>query len=106
MALYMYTVTKDKVCLSNGEMANVARFAYKPHAYFWGDRVSSNARMHFRTGCVANDYAAEKGHRSSWVVMGDTTVLYFPKPVGSFTDDDETLRHVIKNVYVDLSHAA
>ena len=104
MGTYVYKVTKETVKLSNGELANVAKFAYKPVRSFWRDGHHANSRMHFRSGCTANDLAAEKGYRSRWVVMGDTTVLHFPQPLGSFDDDDQTMSHVVPNVYVDLSH--
>lgn len=106
MAIYVYRVTNQTVKLSNGETANVAKFAYKPVRDFWGVRRNPNARMHFRSGCTADEAAADSGKRSRWVVMGDTTVLCFPKPVGSFDDDGQTMAYVVKDVYVDLSHDA
>lgn len=100
--MYVYKVTNKTVKLSNGETANVAEFAYKLARDFWGMRRNPNARFHFRSGCVANDQAAESGKRSRWVVHGDTTVLCFPKPVGSYVDD-ESMQYVVRDVYVDMS---
>jgi len=101
MGAYVYKVTKEKVKLSNGETANVAVFAYKPWNSFWNAKEAEkkNNVAHFRTGCTANDRAADDGHRSVWVVSG-TCVMKFPRPLGSFVDD-----YVEKYIVRDVSPA-
>lgn len=52
MGVYIYRVTAKLVKLSDGRKAHVAKFAYKPYTG-WDEKV--NARMHFRSGCVASE---------------------------------------------------
>jgi len=47
MGIYVYRVTAKKVRCSDGKLANIAVFAYKP---YWGfDSDKDNAKMHFRS---------------------------------------------------------
>jgi hypothetical protein len=51
--MYIYRVTARLVKLADGRKAHVCQYAYKP----WGGWSSrkENARLHFRTGCVASE---------------------------------------------------
>jgi hypothetical protein len=92
MGTYVYKVTAKTARLSNGELANVSAFAYKPSR----NDEKSNARMHFRSGCVANDAAADNGKRSCWVLHANETLLRFPHPVGSYSDDYAVEKYAVK----------
>ncbi len=57
MGVYIYKVTAKKVKCSDGLMANVAVYAFKPSG--WDEK--HNNKMLFRTGCYrADDYANGK----------------------------------------------
>jgi len=57
MGTYVYKTTAKEVQLENGELANVAVFAYKPS--FWDDFSS-----------IDNRAAAQTHKRHEWVVLG------------------------------------
>ncbi len=88
MGVYMYRVTAKTVKLETGELAHVAKFAYKPYnSFFSGDR--DNAKMHFRSGCVASENMDLK---SNFIVTlderGETGTLYGnPTGLKVFIDD-------------------
>jgi len=66
MGTYVYKVTRHTVELSNGEVANVAVFAYKPT---WNPFASTtNEQMHVRSGAARCDANADQ--RSDWIVLG------------------------------------
>ncbi len=84
MGTYVYRVTGVKVKCSDGGMANVAKFAYKP---YWGmDSSKANAKLHFRSGATSSDTQAWKGKLTSRFVIG-TTVYLNTTGRGSFYDD-------------------
>lgn len=64
MGTYVYRVTKETVVCSDGQKANVAIFAFKP--CFSPD----DAKMAFKSGCVASDRMAAKGDITDRVVIG------------------------------------
>jgi len=97
MGSYTYKVTGKKVKLSNGEVANVAKFAYKPYRS-WNDYKLNN-KMHHESGAAYCDKAAADGKRSNWVVAPDA-VLHFPRAVGSFEDDYAHEKYQVNNVHV------
>ena len=53
MGMYMYRVTAKLVTLTDGRKAHVAKYAYKPWRNWDGD--AENARLHFKTGCIASE---------------------------------------------------
>jgi hypothetical protein len=84
MGTYVYRVTGVKVRCSDGEMANVAKFAYKP---YWGmDSSKANAKLHFRSGATSSDTQAWKGNLTGRFVI-EGTVYKNATGRGSFYDD-------------------
>lgn len=90
MGTYVYKVTAQTVKLKNGEVANIAVYAYKPHLFAKYDQ-------HSRSGAARHDAAAKLGKRSKWVIMGyekdgkididvDSVAQRLPVAMGSFTD--------------------
>lgn len=65
MGTYVYRVTKETVRCSDGELANVAIYAFKP----WFDS-KMDAKLNFRSGCVASDRMAAAGRLTKRVVQG------------------------------------
>jgi|SRR5262245_1528095 len=53
MGMYIYRVTARMVRLDDGRKAHVAQYAYKPWGDWDGRKI--NARLHFKTGCVASE---------------------------------------------------
>lgn len=53
MGMYIYRVTARLVRLADGRKAHVCQYAYKPYGH-WGSE-KHNAKMHFKTGCVASE---------------------------------------------------
>lgn len=92
MGTYVYKVTAKTARLANGELANISEFAYKPSR----NDEKFNSRQHFRSGCVANDQAADSGKRSRWVLHANETLLCFPAPVGSYSDDYAVPKYAVK----------
>ena len=73
MGTYIYRVTGVKVKCSDGVLANVAKFAYKP---YWGmGSDSANAKLHFRSGATSSDAQAWKGNITGRFVIDDTVYL-------------------------------
>ncbi len=66
MGTYVYRVTKETVRCADGELANVAIFAYKPSFY----DPSQNAKWEFKSGCVASDRMAAAGRLTKRIVLG------------------------------------
>lgn len=97
MGMYVYKVTGKKVNLSNGEIANVGEFAYKPYRSFWKDEQSQNKKAERNAGIPYAEKQAKLGKRSAWVVHGDA-VLKFPEAVGSYDDDYAFDKYLIKDV--------
>jgi hypothetical protein len=84
MGTYVYRVTGIKVKCSDGVLANVAKFAYKP---YWGmDRDKANAKLHFRSGATSSDAQAWKGNITERFVI-DSTVYANTTGRGTFYDD-------------------
>lgn len=65
MGTYIYRVTKETVRCSDGELANIAIYAFKP---WWDSKLDS--KLAFSTGCVASDRMAAAGRISKRVVIG------------------------------------
>jgi hypothetical protein len=85
MGTYVYRVTGVKVKCSDGELANVAKFAYKP---YWGmGSDSANAKMHFKSGATSSDTQANKGKITERFVIDDTVYLNTHRR-GTFYDDN------------------
>ena len=73
MGVYVYRVTGVKVKCSDGVLANVAKFAYKP---YWGmGSDSANAKLHFRSGATSSDTQATKGKITERFVIGGTVYV-------------------------------
>ena len=84
MGVYVYIVTGVKVKCSDGVLANVAKFAYKP---YWGmGSDSANAKLHFRSGATSSDAQAGKGKITERFVIEDT-VYVNTTGRGTFYDD-------------------
>lgn len=84
MGTYVYRVTGVKVKCSDGVLANVAKFAYKP---YWGmGSNSANAKLHFRSGATSSDAQAGKGNITERFVIEDT-VYVNTTGRGTFYDD-------------------
>jgi hypothetical protein len=84
MGVYVYRVTGVKVRCSDGVLANVAKFAYKP---YWGmGSDSANAKLHFRSGATSSDTQASKGKITERFVIEDT-VYVNTTGRGTFYDD-------------------
>lgn len=73
MGVYVYRVTGVKVRCSDGVLANVAKFAYKP---YWGmGSDSANAKLHFKSGATSSDAQAGKGKITERFVIDETVYL-------------------------------
>jgi hypothetical protein len=84
MGIYIYRVTGVKVKCSDGVLANVAKFAYKP---YWGMGSNvANAKLHFRSGATSSDAQAWKGKITERFVIEDTVYLNTSRR-GTFYDD-------------------
>jgi hypothetical protein len=84
MGTYVYRVTGVKVKCSDGVLANVAKFAYKP---YWGrDSDKANALLHFRSGATSSDAQAGKGNITERFVIEDTVYMNTTGR-GTFYDD-------------------
>ena len=84
MGTYIYRVTGVKVKCSDGVLANVAKFAYKP---YWGmGSDSANAKLHFRSGATSSDAQAWKGKITERFAIEDVVFLNTTKR-GTFYDD-------------------
>lgn len=65
MGIYVYRVTKETVRCSDGELANIAIFAFKP----WFDS-KMDSKLNFKTGCVASERMAAAGRITGRIVQG------------------------------------
>jgi hypothetical protein len=65
MGAYVYRVTAERVKLTDGREANVAKYAYKPS---WGER-KHNSRMEFKTGCHASRRLVAEGRTTGRIVF-------------------------------------
>jgi hypothetical protein len=83
MGVYVYRVTAKRVKCSDGVLANVAEFAYKPS---WGDQ-SLNNKFRFRSGVVASELMAERGRLTGRIAVDDV-VFDNPNNFGSYYDSD------------------
>lgn len=104
MGVYIYRITPQKVKCSDGKMANVAIFAYKPtYSGFDSDKI--NSRMAFASGCVA----AKRVKSTGRVVMGydgrvDPLSKVYETTDKIFYDDDfGTLYKAIEGISVVIS---
>lgn len=91
MGTYIYRVTAKKIKCSDGVMANVAIFAYKPYGGWDGDKV--NKKFHFKSGAVASDRLAATNKLTDRIVFAhdgviDETHVYRNLPkCGTFHDE-------------------
>lgn len=84
MGTYVYRVTGVKVKCSDGALANVAKFAYKP---YWGmGSDAANAKLHFKSGATSSDTQSSKGKLTERFVI-EGTVYANTTGRGSFYDD-------------------
>jgi hypothetical protein len=88
MGAYIYRVTARMIKLASGKKAHVAEYAYKP----WNgwDTSKLNARLHFKSGCVASERLKLK---SELVVTFDDhehtgRLWHNPQGLRVFYDDD------------------
>ena len=93
MGIYVYRVTAKKVRCSDGKLANVAVFAYKPYWGFDSDKL--NAKMHFKSGATSSDTQANNGKLTGRFVIGSgehgvvyRDALVYESPRGSFYDNN------------------
>lgn len=94
MGAYIYRVTAQRVRLTDGREANVAKYAYKPYGG-WDRRNCDkmNAKMDFRSGCPASRKMAREGKLTGLIVVhsgdepvpGNLQVYRFRH--GTFCDD-------------------
>jgi hypothetical protein len=92
MGTYVYKVTRHTVQLENGELANVAVFAYKDH--FWDTKLV--ARMRKNTACHIAERFVEGKNFTGRVVLGSiengkvdrTSLSTVAKTVNCGTFDD------------------
>jgi len=88
MGMYRYRVTARRVKCSDGQEANVAKWAYKPSS---DERW--NSKVDFRTGCPAARKLAREGKLTDRVVIEhcdgvlSETVYGNPNNWGTFLDD-------------------
>jgi hypothetical protein len=85
--MYIYRVTARMVTLTDGRKAHVAQYAYKPWHSMSGEK--HNARLHFKTGCVASEKLKLK---SDLLVTLDThehegRLYHNPQGLRTFYDD-------------------
>jgi hypothetical protein len=92
MGSYVYRITAKKVRCTDGEMANIAIFAYKPFDDIFNREA--NRKMRFKSGCIASETMASKGRITGRFVLGskdgtyDTNVVFAnPDNQGSFYDN-------------------
>jgi hypothetical protein len=101
MGTYVYRATAKKVKLSDGRVAHLAKYAYKP---FWGYdnySVSANARMQKNSGCYASERMQKNGNFTGLVVKEDepgAEVYRMKSPV--FYDDAYCDEKVVEGVTV------
>jgi len=96
MGTYVYRVTAKQHRCSDGQLANIALYAYKPYWTLDGD--AANRRMHVRSGAAAADNYARSGKLTDRFVLGhineqghleiepDAPVYGNPAHLGSFYD--------------------
>ena len=94
MGVYIYRVTGKRVVCSDGKEANLAVYAFKPYHSWDGEKV--NAKLRFKTGCVASQRLADTGKLSGRVVIANDEDFSFDPAgrvytldprVGTFYDD-------------------
>lgn len=108
MGAYVYRVTAKQVTCSDGQKANVAVFAYKPHGW---DGEKLNAKLHFSSGCVASERLSRGTKMTGRVVMGDAEgnihtdsgVFENVSRLGYFYDDIFGSANMPKMVGVDIT---
>jgi hypothetical protein len=87
MGMYIYRVSAKLVKLVDGRKAHVCQYAYKPYTDWSSEK--HNARMHFKTGCVASEKLKLK---SDLLVVLDThghegNLYRNPQGLRTFYDD-------------------
>ena len=93
MGVYVYRVTAKKVKCSDGVLANVAEFAYKPS---WSN-FELNTKMRFKSGVVASERMAARGGLTSRIAVG-SAVFENPENLASFYDDHELGTKVLPRI--------
>lgn len=87
MGMYVYRVTAERVNLSDGTQANVAKYAYKP----WGDQ-KLNRECAMRSGCYASERIKPENLTDRIVIRRTdgtlgTEVYGNPRKMRTFLDD-------------------
>lgn len=90
MGMYVYRVTAEKRICSDGNVAFVAKFAYKP---YYGERGGpENHAAEMKTGCYASRRMvanmAQRGERVERITMQDGGAVFSnPHNWATFLDD-------------------
>ena len=89
MGIYTYRITAKTIDTPFGK-ANLIKYAYKPY-YGWGDEaMANNAKLHFKTGCIAAEGMVTRGTHTKLAAdvdqFGNLTVVYDTGNCGSFDD--------------------
>lgn len=91
MGSYIYRTTAEKVRLTDGSLANVAVYAYKPSWSGW-DYEKRNREMAFKSGCLASERMKEANMTDKVVFRwssGEMSGVYGnPKKFKTFYDDN------------------
>ena len=115
MGVYVYRITAKQVLCTDGKMANIAVFAYKPYTG-WdtinNDKDKANARMHFKSGATSSDNLANKGKLTGRFVIGskdgkpyrDCAVYSLNTCRGTFYDDYIGSQHIPKIEGITLAN--
>jgi len=105
MGEYIYKVTAKKKTLSDGTMANIAEFAYKP-TFSWDMRSGKSAGeinrgWAWKSGChIAERYVTTSKNYTGRVVLGEEGTVAVPVNRGSFSDGwfDMQIEKIMENV--------
>lgn len=96
MGTYIYRITAKTHRCSDGQLANIALYAYKP--IFGWDEVKANRTLHVRSGAAAADRYADTGKLTGRFILAHKNdlghleiepgapVFTNPPHVGSFYD--------------------
>jgi hypothetical protein len=107
MGNYIYRVTAKIVDTPVGK-ANVAVFAYKPWSVF---DHAKNARLHFKTGCVASERMFDNGKPTRLVALVNhetgvvDSVFGNPKRMPTFSDGSFGQAEYLPTLYTEAEGA-
>lgn len=86
MGEYIYKVTARTKMMPDGELANIAVFAYKPN-YSWYEAEKLNRRWAWKSGChIAERYVRDSKLYTGRVVLCEDSEIAIPCNRGTFTD--------------------